>query len=492
MDEKMNQLFGARLPCRPADASWFYFLCILGLTLYLFSSPIEWFSRQLVSDPFNGLILLILPIVWLLRPEAGLQFRAPQYSLAPGILFFVTVISYLANENYLAVHIFSAALLIGAIYSLIGLVLPSAQWRVLFLPACLLVFVLPFGGYLDIYLGFPLRLLCADLSGELLRALGFSSLSSESIILIEEKAANVDLACSGIKGIWAGGIFYLLLGMIEAHRVSWRWFAIGVGFFSCLLAANVLRIVLLVLLGLVADFPQLAELLHACMGLLGFSVSCVLAWAALRLTRQEVESECEGAEHHGRHTSLMSAVFIGGLLLALSLLQPYSAGEATEPLVFSLATELQPADIPLTQFERDFFTSNQASVNKYRFNYDGLTGSALVVNSRYWKAQHEPHNCYLGQGYSLGYEGAWLLGNGSAVRFLQVDNATRTAVYWFQSVDRITPDYSARVLSGVLEPKQTWLMISILLDRSANQLALEPLLIAIQEDLAEQMSRGDK
>jgi len=175
--------------------------CIAGLTLYLFLSPLEWWGRQFLIDPFTGLLLIMLPIAWFVRPQAILRLQTLHFSLLPTLLFSLIVAVYLINENFLGVHIFSAALCVGAVYSLLGLILPAMQWRALFLPSFLLILLLPFEGYLDVYLGFPLRLLCADWAGEMLRVLGFTSITNESIILIEEKAANVDLGCSGIKGL---------------------------------------------------------------------------------------------------------------------------------------------------------------------------------------------------------------------------------------------------------------------------------------------------
>lgn len=106
--------------------------------------------------------------------------------------------------------------------------------------------------------------------------------------------------------------------------------------------------------------------------------------------------------------------------------------------------------------------------------------------------QHEPHNCYLGQGFSLGFEGSWLLGNTSVVRFLQLNKTSKTAVYWFQSAEQITPDYSARVFSGIVQPQHHWLMVSILLDGQINKHQVEKLLVRIQSSLAEQLTAGNK
>jgi len=474
-------------------------LCgIGGLTLYLFYPPLTWLWHQLAIDISNVMIILVLPLVWFLRPQTLRQQKSLHFPIAASLMYWICIVAYLANENYLGVNILSTALCFGALYGIYGFISTERQWRALFLPFCLIVMLLPFEGYLDIYLGFPLRLLCADLAGEILGALGFASVSNESLILIEEKVANVELGCSGIKGIWAGGIFFLLLSLIEGHRVTWRWFAIGMCFIGCLLMANVLRIVLLVLLGVVADYPSLAHYVHQAIGLIGFSLSCIFAWGALRFSRRETSPEETNAVLSNiRNQALplsiqIPSLFIGGLLLALWLHNPLQAS-ATLTSLNSLNPDLpkvlSPSVIELSDLEQTFFTNNHASVIKRRFNLEGTTGSVLIVSSRYWKAQHEPHNCYLGQGYSLGFEGTWFLSNDNTVRFLQINNASKTAVYWFQSEDHITADYSARVLKGLLNPQDTWLMVSVLFDQARSQIQSEALLLEIQQHLAETLMK---
>jgi exosortase O len=465
-------------------------LCtIAGLTLFLFLSPLQWYGRQLITDPFKGVVLALLPLVCLLRLKSMKRIH-PSFSLVPGLLFGVSIIAYLVNENYLGVHIFSAALCIAALYCLLGFTLSKQQWKDLFIPFGLAILLLPFEGYLDIYLGFPLRLLCAEWAGDMVQALGFSSMSNESIILVEDKAAMVDLGCSGIKGLWAGSIFFLLLSIVEGCRVSWRLLAVGIGFLGCLLTANVFRIVVLVLLGVVANLASLADLLHLSLGLLGFSSSCLLAWMGIRFICQKPVYEKERIESGGSQSAASLTLVIIGLLFALWLHQPYQPHFPLKTFNFTLPDALQPKIVQLTDVERTFFRNNQALTQKLKFDFHGVTGSALIVSSNYWKGQHEPRNCYLGQGHDIGFEGSWLLSNDTVVRFLQIDNGTKTAVYWFQSVGQVTPDYSSRVFGGILHPQKNWLMVSILWNQPMGQREAEKVLLRIQGTLAEQLING--
>ncbi len=465
-------------------------LCtIAALTLYLFSSPLAWYGRQLVIDPFKGFVLALLPFICLIRLKS-LKLPRPRFSLSSTLLFGMSVTAYLINENYLAVHIFSAALCIVAFYGLLGMVLSKKQWKGLFIPFGLVVLLLPFEGYLDIYLGFPLRLLCAEWAGDVLQVFGFSFMSNESIILIEDKAAIVDLGCSGIKGLWAGSIFFLFLSIIEGYSVCWRWFAVGVGFLCCLLMANVFRIVVLVFLGLVANLASLADLIHLSLGLLGFSISCLLAWMGMKLTRPNPGCEKDQVEEEGSQSITAQILIIVGLLFALWLHKPYQPLAPLRTYNFSLPDELKPTIVQLTDVERNFFRNNHASTQKLKFDFDGTTGSVLIVSSNYWKGQHEPRNCYLGQGHSVDFEGSWLLTNDTVVRFLQIDNGSKTGAYWFQSLAQVTPDYSSRVFGGIFHPQNIWVMVSILWNHPVDQQDAEKLLLHLQNNLAQQFVTG--
>jgi exosortase/archaeosortase family protein len=59
-----------------------------------------------------------------------------------------------------------------------------------------------------------------------------------------------------------------LLSWIEAYRLNFRWFVIGLIFGSLLVFVNVVRIAILVALELVMQLPQLAEMLHQFLGVL--------------------------------------------------------------------------------------------------------------------------------------------------------------------------------------------------------------------------------
>lgn len=466
-------------------------LVIASLTMVLFASPVAWYGQKLLSDPFKGVALLCLVVSLLLRIKSlpGLQ---PNFTILPTLLFWLSIILYLLNENRLGIHIFSATLCIIAIYSLLGVVVSRKLWKRLLMPFGLIILMLPFEGYLDIYIGFPLRLFCAERAREILQMIGYSSISQESIILIEGKAANVELACSGIKGLWAGGIFFLLLTIVENYRISLRWFLVGTTMIGLLLAANVFRITILVFLSLVLEMPAFADLIHLALGLLGFSLSCVFTWGIAQVVCHRSEKDLVQVGNKVHHPQyLFLAVFIGCILVALWLHQPYRPMATPRSLDLHFPEKFRSEQVGLTRVESDFFRNNNAVTRKFSFNCGELSGSAIIVLSNYWKGQHDPRNCYKGQGHSIRFEGTWLLANNSFVRFLQIDGG-KTAIYWFQSSEKITADYTSRVFNGIIHPHETWLLVSTLWEQEVNKEEIQDLLLLIQSGLAEQIRYGER
>ncbi len=406
----------------------------------------------------------------------------------PCLLVWVTTTGlYLFNEANMGLNILSAAMFVVYLFGISGHFIAMEHWRAMLLPVLLTVLILPFEHYLDVYLGFPLRLISAEWVGALLRMADLPALSSESILLIENRAAVVGLDCSGIKSLWIGAIFYLLLTWIERYRVNMWWLATGLTFLCLLLSANMFRIAILVVLDLVLQMPQLADFLHQSLGLLGFVVSCAIAWMMLYLFRQ---SSPPAAPKNKQDTTssatsgVLSAMLLLVMILACVVLhQPLQIHPpATVQRTLCLPSQYHPDQMSLSVQEKEFFENNNGRIQKMHFAIPqadtSLTGSMILVWSKNWKTHHVPENCYLGQGYTIARKGIWVLGTTFAVRSLSLERTksmveggkvkTQTGVYWFQAAHTSTPNYSARVLDGVLKSTREWVMVSILCDRQVS------------------------
>lgn len=408
------------------------------------------------------------------------------------VIWLLAAIGYLWNEANVGFHTLSAALFLVYLYGLSAHFISDKHWKALLLPLLLTILVLPFEHYLDVYLGFPLRLLSAEWAGSVLQLTQLPLVTVESILMIDNKAAIVDLDCSGINSLWIGLIFYLLLTWIERYRMDWRWLLFGISFVVLLVLANVFRIVILVLLDVVLELPELAKMLHQALGLLGFAIASVLVWGGLNqwgvCVRPQVAVEQDMTNRQGvtRRSHLYAATWISSvLILLLFLYQPL-------PLL-AKSTTVHTLELPapyimhpalMSAQETAFFVSNHAQAEKYTVQHTlahkPILASMVLVWSRVWKAHHVPENCYISQGYSLADKGVWQLQQqASPVHHLRhltltppalstarttttAPQKTQSGVYWFQSKRRSTPDYSSRVMDNLLHSGEEWVMVSIL------------------------------
>lgn len=371
-----------------------------------------------------GALLLVTHRAWRsgCRPHPAARIQAGMS--AWGLLCGASL-AYLAAERLWDVRILSDLLFGLASYGLVGLWMRPAAWRAGLPGLLLLLAALPFGHHLDTFLGYPLRLATARAVQSGLAASGIAAVASDTILVFENGISGVDLPCSGLRGLWAGAIFYLAATLIEGRRPGLRWLLGGVLLAGLLLAANLLRVSLLVILGPVLDLPMAAEMLHLPLGLLGFGLACAAGLGVLR--RLPEDGSVAASVQLGGMGSARSwspenwasarkpAMALLILLLSFNLahrprLAPAAdlAGPArgedaaldpgadagVDPAAYFPAA-MHPTPLPLDAPALAWLLDDGADlVVRARFDFEGLGGSALLVRSRSWRAHHLPERCF--------------------------------------------------------------------------------------------------
>ena len=103
----------------------------------------------------------------------------------------------------------------------------------------------------------------------------------DTILVFENGISQVDIPCSGVKSLWSGMMFLLAATWIRHKPINLRWLLVAGVFGVLLFAANLARVAALVVVGPVAGWPLLAEMLHLPLGVLGFAAACAAAVALL-------------------------------------------------------------------------------------------------------------------------------------------------------------------------------------------------------------------
>lgn len=449
-----------------------------------------------------------------------LPFHFPVLFHSGALIWIPASLLYLWNEANVGFHTLSAALFIIFLFGLAGHFLTTPIWRSLLLPLLLLILVLPFEHYLDVYLGFPLRLLSAEMTSALLKVMQLPLLTVESILMVDNKAAIVDLDCSGINSLWVGLIFYLLLTWVERFAITRRWVLIGLGFMGLLVISNVFRIVILVTLDLVLDQPELARLFHQSLGLLGFTMSSLVIWWVLQhFASRQTSHASENSRTATPYLSYTPWLITALIFTLANLYQPYQTVAATPAShAITVPAAYTPQATSLSKQERDFFVSNQPQAQKFSLKIPHkdtpIKASLVLVWSHAWKTHHVPENCYLSQGYSISDKGLWQIKPNFNVRYLALNKPLisqtiaqtkaqtiphtpqesslqkLTGIYWFQSAERTTPDYSSRVIDNLFHPGKEWVMVSVLWDSPVTPADITPLVTALQQSLEKPLNEN--
>jgi exosortase O len=448
--------------------------------LYLNLPTLQWFTRAVREMSLFNLVLLGLAglffIVQGIRHRQQLRWSAvPVLRPLPLALMFGSAIAANAFRWFLDLDRLPAICFILGSYGLLGLFLDSAIWQRRLSIALAIATLLPFCIKFGTGLGFPVRMLTARAVEFILARANVSALSSQDIIVLENGISQVDLPCSGLRSLWIGTLFLLTLTWLEGRRIDIRWLLVSIANLVSLTLANIVRVLALVILVDKLNQPEIANMLHIPLGLMGFLSCCLLAWGLLRFVpKQRSEKRTEEVfriQKQKNFKSLVPQALVAICVLALTLLpQPPSIAARSLTLAdLQLPASIATQEISLSPYERDFFQDYPGvEARKLRFEVRGLSGSAILVFSPTWQAHHSPELCLLGSGFQVDKMERRQLAPDMLGRWLSLNNGERSAAYWFQSSKRTTDEYLARLWGEMNRREPIWVMASVLFDRASR------------------------
>ena len=400
-------------------------------------------------------------------------FAPPHLNTYALVLLLLCSQIYLLNERFFDVNTLSACCFFLASYGLIGLWLSPARWQKGLPAAILLVLTLPIGMHIDTFIGYPVRVMTAKIVQQLFMGLGIHSVNTDTVLMIENKVAHVDLPCSGVKSLWTGTLFLVAATWLEQKRLDFQWGLIAIVFTVTLLIGNTFRVAALILVGQVGNWMLGAEILHVPLGIFAFVVSCGLAAFLLRLRRSDRIS----ADDDDLIFPLQQPTWLSYFLLVT--IASMALVYAQRPIV-AQASQLQSADswsfsaeLHAVRQENDeilnetLFGEGAESVERYRFDWHGLRGSMLLVNSRSWRAHHNPKGCFSGTMEIINSETKFV-SDDFPIQLMTMESHKQekmlSAAYWFQSPSQTTNDYATRIWADLRPHRPMWTMITILFE----------------------------
>ncbi len=279
----------------------------------------------------------------------------------------------------------------------------------------LLLLALPARGDLDTFIGFPLRMLSASAAATVLSPL-LGAVPRETVLVLEGRVADVEVACSGVSTVWVALAAIALLAHEHqrrrpfAHPVRTLLLA-AMTTFTTVLAATTVRVAVLAAIGLWPGLNDhvrhtLGQLVHVPLGVLAFVAAVAVGALVLqRAARADSPAISNHSDDVRRGRTLVAVWLVLALLPLIASALPAAATVPRAALAVrsasleqAAATALSAQMVPLTSSEEALFGRHADAAVKLALA-DG--GSVLLVQARSPTAHHAPERCLASAGHSI-------------------------------------------------------------------------------------------
>lgn len=457
---------------------------VAGAWLWLFRPLAEYFGVIFTKEDFRTNQIALVAIVGLLlyriwQSRGALQLDvAPRLHRLPLLLVVAGSLGYLVCSRLLDINTLESTLFGLATYGLVGLWLSPARWRAGLPAALLLIGVLPFAEHLQTFIGYPMRIVTAEIVRQGLAALGVGSIGVDTILIFENGVSQVDIPCSGVKSLWTGALFLIAATWIDRRPINLRWLWVALAFAGLLFVANLARVAGLVVVGEVLHWRPFAEMIHVPLGVLSFMAACLGALFLLKNVERTPASAPSANVPAPQPRWLAPSLIVGALVLSMAYApRPHTGLQQTAP-TWRFAPLLHTQPRPLRADELDWLSRDGAdSADRFNFSWraatgDALAGSMMLIPSHTWRAHHRPERCFEVVGLALNDSGTHLIAPDFPVRVVSLGGTDAqpqaTAVYWFQSAQRVTDDYGTRMWADLAPKPQRWVLITMLFERDLD------------------------
>ena len=166
---------------------------------------------------------------------------------------------------------------------------------------------------------------------------------------------------------------------------------------------------------------------------------------------------------------LAPALFVSVFGLALLYTPRAEVAAAQSGSPFAFAADLNTEPWRFSPGELQWLSSDgPLSAGRWRFDWQGHTGSLLVITSSTWRAHHRPERCFESYGLTVNQSYSRLLEPDFPLRVVLLSAPGQrhrySAVYWLQAPGSVTDDYATRIWSDLSPGNQTWSLVTVLFD----------------------------
>lgn len=454
---------GGAQPRRPAVLALFA-LAMLALSYFLFREVgRELYRAYTLVDSYytHGFIVPLVSafFAWRLWPKLRVT---PAVSSPAGYPLVAAAAVLLLLGDYLGFRIFTQAAILPMAVGVCLLVAGVAWTRILWFPLGFLVFMIPIPASITQSLALNLKLFAAKCAVELSTALGLPMVQEGSYIYFRDDFLIVGEVCGGLRSLIALLAFGALMAYLSKATPAARVFLFLMGA-PIALAANILRIFALCVVGYYYGSDVAAGTVHDVSGYMIFAVAFVLFFALDSLvkrwfTRKTPESggEAEGgpaAPFSPRPLHLGILVAIVAATTALHVQSVQAQERATAE-----AKAFEGLDIPeyignfkqmgvdeeIDDHVKAVLETSEILIRPYTHAATGYPVQLTIVYAGTTRRSlHFPEVCLVGAGWEVREQSADPINlDLTARRLILVKGETQQAVlYWFKTGDLLTGNF---------------------------------------------------
>lgn len=254
----------------------------VGIFLLVFWPTLTWMAARFeAADSFysHGWLIPLATgwLIWQRRSALAAARPAASFSgfwlLVPALLIHVVATS-------IDLHFVSGFAMIAVVW---GLVWVAWGWRVFWtlrFPMLFLLFMVPLPGVLLIYISFKMKLMAATLATYFLHWINIPAVQAGSTIQLPGVSIIVDDTCSGLRSLISLiALSTLWTSLMPPSSPRWQQVTVVAASIPIALAANMVRIITLVLITVIYG-PKAAEgFIHYGSGIVVFGIALIaLAW----------------------------------------------------------------------------------------------------------------------------------------------------------------------------------------------------------------------
>jgi exosortase len=249
-------------------------LAVVGVEFALLYAPtVGWLIDRWTLSVWHNAHGMLIPFAvayfaWQeLRPLANVDTRANPW----GFVFLLVALALHVLDTGMHTQILSAASIVIALPGLSLLFLGTARTRAIAFPLAFLVFMLPIPLVMTERIHLLLREIATVATANLVPLLGVTVFSEGTTLHMSEGVLVVGDACSGFSTLYASCAVAALTAY-SCNHLRGRVLALGAAV-PLAIAANILRIVLLVLAVRFLGIGSLATWIHPGSGMLTFAIA---------------------------------------------------------------------------------------------------------------------------------------------------------------------------------------------------------------------------